>query len=280
MKKILKDNYNIDICEYKEYGDGILFFYNSSYFYFCKCYFDEEYLINLNYFCLKLNSNRFHYFIYNKNGALLSDNYVLMKINVFIEDISEEDICFFQKYDFSFFKNKYLSFDKMWEYRIDYLERQLSEISLNTLINNSFDYFIGISEILIKFYRENVNNEELKLSLSHNRLNTLSTIDYYNPLNLSLDCNLKDWARYFKGVCNEHEINDILKKVNIAEKCYLFVRLVFPFEYFNEVSDVLLDGKSEDKIIDIISEIDKYEEYIWKIEEMFGIYLFSWIKKE
>lgn len=280
MKKILKIYYNFDVTNYENYDGGIIFFYNSSYFYFCKCFFDEEYLINLRKFCFKLPNFYFHSLIYNKNGYLKSEDYVLMKLNSFIDDVIFDDIFMFFKYNFSFFKDKYLSFDKIWEYRIDYLERQLDEISLSNLINNNIDYFIGICETLLIFYKKNINDNELNLSLSHNKMNTLSSVEFFNPLNLSVDCNLKDFARYIKLTKNEQKIVGCLNSLNYSEKCYLFVRLVFPFEFFHEVSEILLDSKKENELIDIINNVGEYEEYIYRVEEIFGIFLFSWIKKE
>lgn len=282
MKEILKKNYDIEIDNYQQYQDGILFFLKDSYFYFVKCIFDEEYLNNINVFCNSLNKEiKVHNLVYNKFGKILTDGYVLMKINVFIDVITKEDLRKFLNINCQKYKNKYVSMNQIWEFKIDYLEEQLSELSDNKLINNSFDYFVGIAENLIKFYKENINIENIELCLSHNALNSLSTIDFYNPLKFSFDYYLKDVATYIKISSDYNFLYEILEKnLDYGNRVYLYVRLIFPFEYFEEVSKILLDVNNNYNLIKIINEIDKYENFIMNIQKIFGIYLFSWIKKE
>ena len=58
------------------------------------------------------------------------------------------------------------------------------------------------------------------------------------------------------------------------------MRLSFPFYYFNLVNNSLVDGIDEEKVLYVIKDIDKYEEYLWKLEKIFGIKLFYFIKKD
>lgn len=282
MKNILKKNYDITIDDYKNYKEGIIFFISDSYYYFSKCIFDEEYLDNLSFFCknIKINQLNIHDFVYNKYGKILTEGYVLLKINVFIENINENDLKKFYLVDCNEYKDKYVAMNKVWEDKIDYLEKQLSEFSYNKLINNSFDYFVGIAEMLIIFYRKNINVDNINLCLSHNALNSLSTIDFYNPLYLSFDYWMKDLATYIRLSSDFKLLYEVIEKINdYGNKVYLFIRLVFPFEYFEEVSKILLEVKEDDELLKIINEIEKYEDYVMELQKIFGIYLFTWIKK-
>lgn len=282
MREILKKNYGINILEYKEYHDGMIFFINGNYYYFTRCYDSEEYLIELYQFCnkMKLRNIRLHDFVFNVNGKLLSDGYVLFKINVLIGDITLDDIRIFNSIDCNEYRDKYIFMDKFWEAKIDYLEMQLIELSSNKVINNSFDYYVGIAENLILFLKKNYVKDDVRLCLSHRGLSTLCSIEFYNPLNIGPDIDLKDVAAYIRITNDQDCLYDIVEKVKGSKYKYFFVRMVFPFDYFYEVSNVLIDGVSDKKLINIINKVDNYEKFIYKMQQIFGIYIFSWIKKE
>lgn len=282
MKEILKNNYGISILEYKKYHEGMIFFVNGTYYYLARCYETEEYLKELFLFCnkMKLKNVRLHDFVFNINGTLLSEGYVLFKINVLIGDINLDDIKIFNSIDCSEHINKYIFMDKFWEEKIDYLEIQLAELSSNKVINNSFDYYVGIAENLIKFLRRNYNKEDVNLCLSHRSLSTLCSVEFYNPLNISPDIDLKDIAAYIRISNDQDYLYEVIDKIKGSKYNYFFVRMVFPFDYFYEVSNVLIDGSSDIKLINIINKVDNYEKFISKMQQIFGIYIFSWIKKE
>ena len=75
-------------------------------------------------------------------------------------------------------------------------------------------------------------------------------------------------------------IYSLLDKQNYNDYQYLFVRMTFPFNYFYEVSNVLLDNKNNKSLIKIVDGVYDYEKYLLTMEKAFGIYIFSWIKKE
>lgn len=280
MNDLLKKYYNIEIDNFKYYNEGILFFVNGYNYYFVKCYYDEKYLNYLKRIVDNYESVKLHRFIANKDGSLLSDGYVLLEMRTLIDDITLNDIKLFSSVGCNESLNYYVSMDKFWEEKIDYLELQLSELSANKLINNSFDYYLGISEILISYLKKiNIENN-IRLSLSHRSMRSLSTIDYYNPLNICFDHYLKDIAGYIRLFNNMDLIYNLVEKIkDVTDYQYLFVRLVFPFNYFYELSSVLIDGNDEIALADIINHIKEYENYLLWCEELFGIYLFSWIKK-
>jgi len=283
MKEILKKYYDIEISE--DYKEGIIFFVDGYYYLFVKCHYDEEYINQLVIICsqLQLKNIQLHEFIYNKEGKLLSDSFVLFRIHVFIDStISFNDVLLFANVDCNAYKKNYIFMDKFWEDKIDYLEIQLTELSNNKLINNSFDYFVGIAEILIGYLKDNFDKESLNLCLSHRCFNSLSTIEFYNPLNISFDIYLKDIASYIRITKNRELLLDVIDKEsrNLNYLKYFFVRMVFPFSYFREVSNVLIDGKNNEGLVKIVNNEYEYECYIYEMEKIFGIYIFSWIKKE
>ncbi len=282
MKKRLNKYYGIDINEFKEYNDGIIFFVGGDYYYFVKSLYDEEYINFLFNICNELKNIKLHSFVFNKENKLISDGYVLFKLNNLIDDITIQDIYSFINVDCSKYKNDYIFMDKFWEDKIDYLEIQLTELSNNKLINNSFDYFVGIAEILIGYLKDNFDKESLNLCLSHRCFNSLSTIEFYNPLNISFDIYLKDIASYIRITKNRELLLDVIDKEsrNLNYLKYFFVRMVFPFSYFREVSNVLIDGKNNEGLVKIVNNEYEYECYIYEMEKIFGIYIFSWIKKE
>ncbi len=280
MKDILNKYYGIDIDYYKELDNGLLFQIDGINYLLCKTNYDETYINELYKVCLDLKKDKtlLHDFVFNKNGLLLTEGYILFKINVLLDDITINDIYKFNQIDCNKYKEQYITMEKFWEEKIDYLEIQISELSDKQLINYSFDYFIGIAEIIIMFLKK--NNTNIDLCLSHKSLNSLKTIDFYNPLNITFDLKLKDIASYIRLSNNISLLEDILDKQDESfNKAYLFARLVFPFKYFDIIGDMVVDQKEEKDLVIILNQIDMYEDYLYKIEQMFGIYLFSWLKK-
>ncbi len=280
MKEILKKFYDLDVFEFKEYNDGYIFFLNDEYYHLVKCSYDEAYLINLFKYC-SYNKIRSHDFVFNKDGKILSQGYVLLHINSFIDVIDYDDIKYFNLINCNDYESNYVSVDNLWESKIDYLEIQLSELSNNKIINNSFDYFVGISENLILFYRKNIKDKKYNLCLSHCNLVDINTISFYNPLNYCVDYWLKDIATYVRISKDYVFLEKILNQLtDYSDRIYLFVRLLFPVKYFNEVSNVILDNKDNFYLIDIVNHVKDYEKYIGIIQNIFSMNLFSWIKKE
>ena len=68
--------------------------------------------------------------------------------------------------------------------------------------------------------------------------------------------------------------------VDDNDKIYVFSRMCFPFKYFETINDVLLSNIDEQVLIDIVENVEQYEVFLRNMELLFGINLFSWIKKE
>ena len=65
----------------------------------------------------------------------------------------------------------------------------------------------------------------------------------------------------------------------LCSKIYFFVRMCFPFYYFETLSECLIDGDKEE-MLKVVNGVDNYEKYLLFMEDLFNIHLFSWIKKE
>ena len=276
MKEILKKYYNLDDIEYKYYDEGIVFSIDGVYYYLYKSIYDEK---TTNLIVNKyINISFLHRPIRNIYNNYISEGYCLLKMNVLIYDISEKDIELFDKVNVELLQ-KYISMNDIWESRIDYIERQVNEMSNDSIINYSYNYFVGIAEILLKLLR-NYNLFDISFSLVHIRFDTLSSIDFYNPFNLIIDLKYRDLMNYVKLIRNEEMLISIIDKINknSYQYFYCFVRLVFPFTYFKNVNSYILDKNNIKKISTIVDNNTKYEQFINKMQKLFGIKVFLWLK--
>ena len=278
MIDILQKYYDIVIDSYEEVNDGILFFIYDSKYYLYKSYLKEN---DVNSIFNKINNVKMniplHSFVFNKNNLIFSEGFVLFKLNSFVEDVSLSDIEYFLSQSIILFD--YVKMDEFWFKKIDYLEYQLIELSNNKIINSSFDYFVGLAELLLLFYKENYILNDTNLCLSHKVFNSLSTLEFYNPLNLSVDCKYKDIISFIRNTNDYSLLNEYLNKIDYNEKIYFFVRMCFPFYYFETLSECLIDG-DEEEMLKVVNGVDNYEKYLLFMEDLFNIHLFSWIKKE
>lgn len=278
MNEILKEYYGLEVEYYRFYNDGLIFFVNGDYYYLCKTIFNEvEIEKSYTLYNLLKKANVFlHDFIFNNNGELKSGEYVLFKLNYIIDDIDLSDLNKMQIIiNYDVVDNFYL----LWTSKLDYLEKQLVDLSENTIINYSFDYFLGIAEMLLCFYRDNFDKVNDKYVV-HRSFYNLSTIDFYNPLNIVLGDRYKDFASYIRITNDWNLMYNLVDSLDYKDRVGLFIRLAFPFYYFKLVNNYLTDGEDENKIIKLVNDIDNYEEYLWKLEKVFGINLFYFIKKD
>lgn len=280
MKEILKKYYDIEINEYNAYADGIIFFVDDKKFYFCKTIFDKNYVIS-NYklsLLIKTKNIMVHDYVFNKFNEIYSEGYVLFKLNSFEDDVTFVDVIKTSAVIMNEYDN-YISMLDFWHQKIDYLEQQISELSNNKLINNSFDYFVGIGEVLLLYLKNNYHIGD-NIYLVHNCLDDLNTINYFNPLNFIGGDRYKDIISFIKLNDDWKLLYTILDRCSYNDKVYIFVRICFPFKYFELISDILINNKSDNELAILLTKINEYEECLRNMEKVCGIKLFSWIKKE
>lgn len=285
MRENLEKYYNMVIDDYFEYNQGIIFFFNNVKYYFITHSYEEDYLEYLINFTkeLRLKGIILHDLIYNIEGKINSDGWVLMKVNCFTDTVSEEEKQIFyniRNFNKEIYDN-FVSINKLWWDKIDYFEYQLTELSSNVAINNSFDYYVGITELLLQLL-ESYGFQDIKpfISLAHRRMKNFDTIEFYNPLNVIIDISTRDLALFVKS-SHKYELLDKYldnSELNYAYY-YLFVRLILPYRYFDLLEEVLIDKKDENELIQLINDNDRYEEEIEFFSKEFRINFSKFIKK-
>ena len=277
MKELLKKHYGLEIEYSRNYQDGLIFFVNGDYYYLCKCLLNEEELLKCYdlYLLLKSKQVILHDFVFNNDNNLLSDEYVLLKLNYLIDDIDIYDIEKLNiEVDFDYVEDFY----SLWIDRIDYYEKELFVDEDNNFINYSFDYFIGLSEMLLDYYKNSILVIK-KNYVVHRSFITLNTIDFYNPLNIIVGDKLKDYASYIRLTNNWDLLYSLLNNGTYEDRVYLLVRLSFPFKYFYCINNYISNNSCVGELLTIVEDISKYEDYLERLELLTGIKLFYWIKK-
>ena len=278
MKELLKKHYGLEIEYSRNYQYGLIFFVNGDYYYLCKCLLNEEELLKCYdlYLLLKSKQVILHDFVFNNDNNLLSDEYVLLKLNYLIDDIDIYDIEKLNiEVDFDYVEDFY----SLWIDRIDYYEKELFVDEDNNFINYSFDYFIGLSEMLLDYYKNSILVIK-KNYVVHRSFITLNTIDFYNPLNIIVGDKLKDYASYIRLTNNWDLLYSLLNNVTYEDRVYLLVRLSFPFKYFYCINNYISNNSCVEELLTIVEDISKYEDYLERLELLTGIKLFYWIKKD
>ena len=272
MKDIINYYYKLRIVDIYDLKDGYLIVDDNNYFYHM-CMVNEN--ININYILnilKQINNNKYGILLLNKNKEYIfkinDKNYILISVKGIINDkISLNDMIHNNK------MYRYLKFNsnnlvELWSKKIDYLEYQVSELAKDKLeVINSFSFFIGLAENAITFITVNkINFLKLHKTLSHLRMpKDILAMDYYNPLNLLIDYEIRDYAEYIKSkiLYTDDILNDIKFILNNADlndddiKLF-YARLMFPTLYFDTIEDVLLNNNEEKELDIYVESIPRY----------------------
>ena len=274
MKNMLKYYYNLQDIEILEKNNDYLIIDKNNYTYLLKKYEEN---ININYINNILNkigkSNNYGIILLNFNQSYITkynDNkYILIKLNGIINEKIElnEIINNTLKYHVLDNKNN-LDLISLWSKKIDYLEYQVSSLGKEKKeLLNSFSFFIGLAENAISFINVNhINFNNINKSLCHLRIKyNEKVLDYYNPINILIDYEIRDYAEYLK---NKILISDdiskdfifILNNANLSNDAIklLYARLLFPTFYFDDVEDILLNNLDEKEINKYIDNLPNY----------------------
>lgn len=188
-----------------------------------------------------------------------------------------------------FKKLKIDNWNYIWQRKIDYFEIQMMHIKGKyKIIDESFDYFIGLAENAISYLWINRLDNTNENAICRRRINK---DDNYNPLNVVIDCSMRDAGEYLKLLFwtksyDESKLRKIIKtiiKQNENVKI-LFARLLYPSYYFDIYEKIIKKEQKEIELINIINRVNEYEEYLSKIydiikEEYKDINQIEWIKK-
>ena len=274
MNKLLDEIYGISIDFYESVEHGIVFFINDSWYYFYQTDFQESYIYQSYVFVSSLRIP-FHEFIFTKRGKLSQDGYVLFRLKTLRTDVNLDDI-----YTFMIEIDGYdtLSMNDFWTQKLDYIEDKVLSND-NYCVLENFDYYLGTSELLLSLFRKQNFIGEKKY-LCHRTFRDLSSISFYNPLNVTVDYRYRDIASYI-FLCKDYLLLEKILKRRIMSSSlyyYFYIRLCFPFFYYSILLDYF-DDKISLSEFEKVTKIDSYEDYLLQVSEIFSISLFSYIKK-
>ena len=217
---------------------------------------------------------KYHLLVMNKEGKLFityeGKKYCLFKVRA----NPKEKINLFT---FTNTKTSAISnWANLWSNRIDYYENQVEELIKEPNIKYALQYYIGLTEIAIS-YCNNLNelytNNELTYTISHKTMKSpVSYLDYYNPLNMIKDIEVRDLAEYFKmsyfnDVLTESELLSLIDSLrfNEAMSNYFFLRLLYPSYFFNLYDEYIESKELNDEIFECIKKSKDYESLLLKV---------------
>lgn len=299
MKNVLSYYYQLHLNDIHQ-NDGIYRFdLNGIHYAFLPYYREQSELNSLYKLSVELLNNGVycHQFIPNKDYELITmvnqKPYVLFQVyHIEKTDISVNDIQKFAllssgiSFDDQLKRNNWST---LWENKIDYFEYQVSQFGRQyPIIRESFSYFLGLVENGISLFNS-LNLEDIHLSVAHKRL-TKKTFDFYNPLNLIIDYQVRDACEYFKDlfIYKEDIYNDIIlylssRNLTIYEILLFYTRLFYPSFYFDEYEDIINQEKSDQSLKKIIEKIPYYEKLLKRLYYFLSSYFMmpdiEWIKK-
>ncbi len=285
MKQILKYYYNIEIDDFEMENNVCFFNLNKSNFYLVPFTRDENNLIDIIEVSKEMIHRKIdcHNIILNRFNKALTQfnniNYILLNVGKnFDDDINIFDMHFINqklRVNNDLQKKYKNNWQNNWSHNIDYFEMQIRNYGkLKTGILNTFSYYTGMAEIAIEYAGfANTNfiiDEGDYISLSHRRIFYPNyKLNYLNPISFIFDLEIRDYAEYFKTrfFYEENvyqELTSFFKTVKFGAYSYnmFYARLLYPSYYFDLYEKVLIEGKSEESLINIVSKQKEYERFL------------------
>ena len=252
MKNVINYYYDIEVKEFKKRENSFSFYIGNNIYEFIECYENINSLLNI-YTILKSYGKEVDELLINIKNEYLTfyegKPYILLKKNKYYKKkIKLEDIF---NFDCNIYIKDKISWKTLWQEKIDYYEIQMEENKLKyPLLNKSFHYYIGLSEIAISLLNY-VDYESIKYCISHKRFDNLENI--YNPLNIIIDNRTRDVAEYIKKkyFSDSFNINEIINIIDTMvfnnDEIILFLsRLMYPSYYF-DIYDKIYKDQEEKK---------------------------------
>lgn len=274
MEDIVKSYYNLEGIFTKISDDLYLIYSNDIYYYFMKCVWTEDELNDIGKICFELKEKgiRVDEIVLNGEKRLVTNNFILVKINFFIDSFTSLNEML--KYNEKLIVSKPVvnNWASLWEQKIDYLEYQIGELGIDKVeLITSFSYYIGLAEcaLLVLKNVERKYNKDTKLVLSRIRINYPNyDKDYFNPLNFIIDNQMRDVAEYIKSMFFKKEdvweaIDAIFKKpYTVYEYNIFYARMLFPTYYFDLFEDIILGNKSGKEIFSVTNLLEEYQKFL------------------
>ena len=216
--------------------------------------------------------------VVNRNNEVVSSynggSYILVRVFVNVEKkISLEEISFISNSMYRVDLN--INWGALWARKIDYLEDLINENGKRyPLIVDSFNYFVGMAENAISYFNSVLVDKDYRYVVSHKIIRWDDTVEaLYNPLNIVFDYRVRDVAEYIKNsffnrnynIFNELMVYFRKNPLSLIDVKLLVARLLYPSFYFEMYEDILIDNKEEKIILEVLSRLDDYEEYLWNV---------------
>ena len=285
MKNVINYYYNILFDDIHQTNQDFYFDINDSRYFFIL--FEGDISSLQNTYKLQeelLQRNLYvHQILLNKDGQIVTfvngNPYILLKALYYSEKINFKYVISFSQ----IIMNPKESYDWkiLWSEKNDHLEYQINQTKNRyPLINESFNYFIGLGKTSIELLNE-IKKQNIPQTIAHRRINSNNTIfELYNPLNLIIDTRTRDVAEYFKSKFFntgniDKDLEDFLKNARLttAEYYLFFARMLYPTYYFDLYEEIISGKKDEKEIKKITDKINDYEKILKKIYSYYKNFL-------
>ena len=276
MIQFIKNNYNMCPSKIYKKNNTFFFFSNDEKIYILKSNKDKKELDEMvsvsNKMFKKTSINTFilntkgEYYTYKDNEYI-----ILLKSNNCVDsNVTLESILKYNIINGEPFQLKKIDIISEWEKTIDTIENEMTEYNKEfPIIQESLNYFIGISENAIQMLKEinfEINSIGFNISLEE-----FNCYEMNNPLNLVKVNKMHNVAMYFKynfynNYVNYDEIYDIIQNNKKEDLIYLFCSMLFQKEYFDDVKNILLNNKDEKILFKYIKRINDYKKMLLNIK--------------
>lgn len=257
MKEYIEYMYNLTDIRLLKNSKGINIYHKKDKYKFIKIQNKER--LYESYYILG-NNTEYDKIIKNRNAEIVSiyNNYEYVLIKKSNKGLIKSDKIIIPINKAQNMKINQSNWLYLWEKKIDFYEKH------NTIykqLEESKDYFIGITEMLIQYMRIN-NIYTSDLYVCKNKIE-----EDKSPLNIVLDCKERELAEkikydFFYKDKKEEDFSNMTKGINIKK---LIIRLLYP-NYFFDIYDEFMNNKVNiQKLKMIISKIKDYELYITEL---------------
>lgn len=239
---------------------------------------------NNNFYSFVINKDQSIFTPYNGKVFVLLRKYILNSVNMIRNVVIEKNIV-----DKLQLNRK--NWQNLWERKIDYYEYQMNHIyGKFPIIDESIDYYIGMTETAISFfYYNHLEGDDGQLVACHHRVID-DEFEIHNPLNVVVDYRERELGEYLKTIfwSNNYKNKDLyklLKNFNCSKLGYyrLYARMLYPSYYFDLYDKIVNENEKQGEISKILVRVEEYEHYLQRIHEIINSFFefqnIDWIKK-
>ena len=269
MESLIEYYYDIKVVSIKRINDDDYFIQSDNGYYVLSLLYED--IINIQGIIDVLNKTniKYHLLLINKDHNLFfvyeEKKYCLLKVRC---DNNKIDLLNNIKVEGK------SDWPDIWGKRIDYYEKQVDEIIEDKSIKYAIQYYIGLTEIAIHFGNELKSiYPNVEYSINHKRLSIpINLLEYYNPLNMIVDIDIRDLAEYFKlaffeDILTAAELLNMIGKYKLNEEKanYLFLRLLYPSYFFNLYDKYIETKEIDNKMLVYIKKSKDYESLLCNV---------------